>query len=102
MVKLKENSLFLARIAEWIKCGIKEITIGAVTYTLNADLFNCGFVTVCARHSATNNGLLYTIALDSYCARITKYGLDEYGACYLIARTTTRNNNILDLFNFAL
>lgn len=102
MVKLTENSWFLARVAEWAKCGIKEITMGAVNYTINADLLNCGFITVCAQHSATNNGILYTIALDNYCARVTKYGLDEYGACYLIARATTRKADILDLFNFAI
>lgn len=102
MVKLTQNAWFLAQVAKWAKCGIKEIHIGAVTYTINADLLNCGFITVCAQHNATNTGILYTIALDAYCARVTKYGLNEYGACYLIGTKTTRNNNILDLFNFAL
>lgn len=102
MVKLTENSWFLTRVAKWAKCGIKEITMGAITYTINADLLNSGFITVCAQNNAINKGILYTIALDSYCVRVTKYGLDEYGACYLIARATTRKANILDLFNFAI
>ena len=101
-MELTQNTGFLPQVAKWVKCGIKEVTIGAITYKINADLFNSGFITVCAQNNTTNKGVLYTIAISNNCVYVTTYNLDEYGACDLITRITTHDTNIITLFDFAI